>query len=157
LPGTEWTMPPFLREVLLLALAGLSWVTTPKDVRAANGFNFTAIGEIACLFVGIFVCMQGPMEILKERGGELGLSRPWEVFWAAGMLSSFLDHEPTYAVFFETAGVFGVQHGPALHGVQAVDGTIPVDLLRAVSLGAVLLGAITYIGNGPNFMVRSIA
>jgi Na+/H+ antiporter NhaD/arsenite permease-like protein len=157
LPGSHWTVPPFLREGVLLGLAALSWLTTPKGVRAANGFNFTAIGEVACLFVGIFVCMQVPMEILKERGGELGLSRPWEFFWATGLVSSFLDNAPTYAVFFETAGVFGVEHGPALHGVQAVDGTIPVALLRAVSLGAVLMGANTYIGNGPNFMVRSIA
>jgi Na+/H+ antiporter NhaD/arsenite permease-like protein len=126
-------------------------------VRAANGFRFNAIAEVACLFVGIFVCMQVPMEILKERGGELGLSRPWEFFWATGLLSSFLDNAPTYAVFFETAGVFGVEHGPVLHGVQAVDGTIPLALLRAVSLGAVLMGANTYIGNGPNFMVKSIA
>ncbi len=157
LPGTAWKVPAFLREGLLLALAALSWATTPKGVRVANGFRFNAIGEVACLFVGIFVCMQVPMEILKERGGELGLSQPWEFFWATGLLSSFLDNAPTYAVFFETAGVFGVEHGPALHGVQAVDGTIPVSLLRAVSLGAVLMGANTYIGNGPNFMVRSIA
>jgi Na+/H+ antiporter NhaD/arsenite permease-like protein len=157
LPGTDWTVPAFLREGLLLALAGLSWVTTPKSVRAANGFRFNAINEVACLFIGIFVCMQVPMEILKERGGELGLSRPWEFFWATGMLSSVLDNAPTYAVFFETAGVFGVEHGPVLHGVQAVDGTIPVALLRAVSLGAVLMGANTYVGNGPNFMIRTIA
>jgi Na+/H+ antiporter NhaD/arsenite permease-like protein len=157
LPGTDWTAPPFLREGVLLALAGLSWVTTPKGVRVANGFSFNAIGEVACLFIGIFVCMQVPMEILKERGGELGLTRPWEFFWATGLLSSFLDNAPTYAVFFEAAGVFGAEHGPALHGVEAVDGTIPVALLRAVSLGAVLMGANTYIGNGPNFMVRSIA
>jgi Na+/H+ antiporter NhaD/arsenite permease-like protein len=157
LPGSDRTVPPFLREGVLLNLAGLSWLTTPRGVRAANGFNFTAIGEVACLFVGIFVCMQVPMEILKERGDELGLNRPWEFFWATGILSSFLDNAPTYAVFFETAGVFGVEHGPVLHGVQAVDGTIPVALLRAVSLGAVLMGANTYIGNGPNFMVRSIA
>jgi Na+/H+ antiporter NhaD/arsenite permease-like protein len=157
LAGTDWAVPPLLREGALLALAGLSWLTTPKGVREVNGFTFQAIGEVACLFVGIFVCMQVPMEILKERGGELGLSRPWEFFWATGVLSSFLDNAPTYAVFFEVAGVFGVEHGPVLHGVQAVDGTIPVSLLRAVSLGAVLMGASTYVGNGPNFMVRSIA
>jgi Na+/H+ antiporter NhaD/arsenite permease-like protein len=157
LPGTEWAVPAFLREGVLLALAGLSWVTTPRGVRAANGFRFNAIGEVAALFVGVFVCMQVPMEILKERGSELGLSRPWEFFWATGVLSSFLDNAPTYAVFFETAGVFGVEHGTVLHGVQAVDGTIPVALLRAVSLGAVLMGANTYIGNGPNFMVKSVA
>ncbi len=157
LPGTDRAVPPFLREGVLLALAGLSWVATPKGLRAANGFNFHAINEVACLFVGIFVCMQVPMEILKERGGELGLSTPREFFWATGLLSSALDNAPTYAVFFEAAGVFGAEHGPVLHGVEAVNGTIPVALLRAVSLGAVLMGANTYIGNGPNFMVRSIA
>ena len=157
LPGTDWVVPDFVREGVLLALAGMSWVTTPRGVRAANGFNFNAIAEVACVFIGIFVCMQVPMEILQERGGELGLSKPWEFFWATGILSSLLDNAPTYAVFFETAGVFGVEHGPVLHGVAAVDGTIPLSLLRAVSLGAVLMGATTYIGNGPNFMVRSIA
>jgi Na+/H+ antiporter NhaD/arsenite permease-like protein len=157
LVGTDWVVPEFLREAMLLALAGLSWVTTPCGVRAANQFNFTAIGEVACVFIGIFVCMQVPMEILKERGGDLGLTRPWEFFWATGLLSSFLDNAPTYAVFFETAGIFGAEHGPVLYGVEAVDGTIPIALLRAVSLGAVLMGGITYIGNGPNFMVRTIA
>jgi Na+/H+ antiporter NhaD/arsenite permease-like protein len=157
LPGTGWTVPPFLHEGVLLALAALSWVTTPRGMCAASGFSFNAIGEVACLFIGIFVCMQVPMEILKERGGELGLSRPWEFFWATGVLSSFLDNAPTYAVCFEGAGVFGTEHGPVLHGVEAVDATIPVALLRAVSLGAVLMGANSYIGNGPNFMVRTIA
>ncbi len=157
LPGTSWVVPDFVREGALLGLAGLSWITTPRGLRAANGFNFNAIGEVACVFIGIFVCMQVPMEILQERGRELGLTEPWEFFWATGILSSFLDNAPTYAIFFETAGVFGVGYGPVLHGVAAVDGTIPLSLLRAVSLGAVLMGANTYIGNGPNFMVRSIA
>jgi hypothetical protein len=91
----------------------------------------------------IFICMQVPMELLKERGGELGLSQPWQFFWATGLLSSVLDNAPTYAVFFETAAAFGAGHGPVLHGVETINGTIPVALLRAVSLGAVLMGATT--------------
>lgn len=156
-PGTTWIVPPLLREGILLALSALSWVTTPKGVRRANQFNFNAIAEVGSIFIGIFICMQVPMEILQERGRELGLSKPWEFFWATGLLSSFLDNAPTYAVFFETAGNFGGEYGPVIVGVKSMNQTIPEVLLRAVSLGAVLMGANTYIGNGPNFMIKSIA
>lgn len=144
--GTPWIVPRYLREGVLLLLTALSWFTTPKGVRARNQFNFTAIGEVAFLFIGIFICMMPALEILQARGGEVGLKTPSQFFWVTGILSSFLDNAPTYAIFFETA--VSLQPGAKL----------PADpLLIAISVGAVFMGANTYIGNGPNFMVKSIA
>jgi Na+/H+ antiporter NhaD/arsenite permease-like protein len=157
LPGTDLVVPPLLREGVLLALTALGWVTTPGQVRAANRFSFFAINEVAALFLGIFLTMSVPVEILQARGPELGLSTPAAVFWACGGLSSFLDNAPTYVVFFQTAGTLRPAGMPLLHGVETATGAIPLPLLRAISLGAVFMGANTYIGNGPNFMVKSIA
>lgn len=151
LPGkpflkTGWIVAPYLREAIMLLFTALSWFTTPQGVRTKNQFNFTAIGEVAFLFFGIFICMMPPLEILQVRGSELGLTEPWQFFWVTGILSSFLDNAPTYAIFFETA----LSLNP--------EATIPADpLLIALSVGAVFMGANTYIGNGPNFMVKSIA
>ena len=145
---------PFLREIVMLLLVALSLKTTEPAIRKANKFNYHAILEVAALFVGIFICMQVPINILNARGAELGLSEPWHFFWATGILSSFLDNAPTYVVFFETAKVM-----PAGDNMLelAGHGQISVEILRAISLGAVFMGAMTYIGNGPNFMVKSIA
>ena len=90
--------------------------------------------------------------ILKSKGGELGLSKPFEMFWATGALSSFLDNTPTYLVFLTTAGTLG-----ATAGVATTVGTVAVKMLMAISCGAVFMGANTYIGNAPNFMVKSIS
>lgn len=156
LPGTSWVIPDHLREVVQLALCGLSMVLTAKQVREDNQFNFTAIGEVACLFIGIFVTMQVPIELLHMKGPELGLTSPAHFFWAAGSLSSFLDNAPTYVVFFETAKTIPLAAGAAV--LQLPGGAqISVALLTAVSLGSVFMGANTYIGNGPNFLVKSIA
>jgi Na+/H+ antiporter NhaD/arsenite permease-like protein len=155
--GTAFVVPPLLREGVLLALTALGWLTTSAEVRAANRFNFTAIGEVAALFLGIFITMQVPVEILQARGPELGLTEPAHFFWATGLLSSFLDNAPTYVVFFETAGTMRPAGMPLLAGVETATGNIPLPLLTAISLGAVFMGANTYIGNGPNFMVKSIA
>lgn len=158
LVGTNWVVPEhwYLREFVQLAMAGLSWITTSMPIRKANSFNFVAITEVACLFIGIFICMQVPMEILRARGSELGLTQPWHFFWATGALSSFLDNAPTYVVFFQTAN--GMTHAPGPGIFQLLDGNyIRLDLLVAISIGAVFMGANTYIGNGPNFMVKSIA
>jgi Na+/H+ antiporter NhaD/arsenite permease-like protein len=144
--GTEWIVPTYLREAMMLLFTALSWLTTPIGVRARNRFNFTAIGEVAFLFIGIFICMMPPLEILQVRGSELGLTQPWQFFWVTGILSSFLDNAPTYAIFFETARSLNP------------GSTVPADpLLIALSVGGVFMGANTYIGNGPNFMVKSIA
>ena len=153
IPGTSFKPPPFLREGLLLVLSGLSWVGVPgnREIRSLNRFSFTAIAEVACLFLGIFICMQPPITFLHERGAELGLKTPAAFFWASGGLSSFLDNAPTYVVFFQTAQSIGTQAGSA--GRLIPRG----DLLLALSMGAVFMGANTYIGNGPNFMVKTIA
>lgn len=89
---------------------------------------------------------------LKAKGSELGLTQPWQMFWVTGALSSFLDNTPTYLVFFTTAGTLG-----ATSGISTTVGTIGVVMLEAISCGAVFMGANTYIGNAPNFMVKSIA
>jgi Na+/H+ antiporter NhaD/arsenite permease-like protein len=149
-------VPPHMREAVMVAIAGLSLATTPRGLRAENRFNFAAIGEVAALFLGIFITMQAPIELLQVRGPALGLTQPWQFFWATGGLSSFLDNAPTYAVFFETAGSLTSGAGSGI--MQLAGGHfIRTDLLAAVSLGAVFMGAMTYIGNGPNFMVRAIA
>jgi Na+/H+ antiporter NhaD/arsenite permease-like protein len=154
LPGMNWHPFPFMRELLMFGFVALSLVSTPAGVREANKFNYHAIIEVAALFIGIFITMQAPIEILHVKGPDLGLTQPWHFFWATGSLSSFLDNAPTYVVFFETAKSLDVS-GAALH---LTDGSaINEAMLVAISLGAVFMGAMTYIGNGPNFMVKSIA
>jgi len=154
-PGTDWKPFPYLREGVQLLMALMSWITTAIALRKENQFNFVAIGEVACLFIGIFITMQVPIEILRARGAELGLSEPWHFFWATGILSSFLDNAPTYVVYFETASTLPANGMDLMTGVAT--GAIPIPLLIAISCGAVFMGANTYIGNGPNFMVKAIA
>ena len=155
LPGTSIVVGDYQREAVMLILAGLSLATTPRGLRREVEFTYGAIGEVACLFLGIFLTMQVPIEILRAKGGELGLSSPVQFFWATGGLSSFLDNAPTYLVLFETAKA---QPSAGSAVVRLLDGSlIREDLLLAISLGAVFMGANTYIGNGPNFMVKAIA
>lgn len=147
--GTDWHSWMFLREVVQLGLVALSLHFGSKQIREANNFNFAAIVEVAALFVGIFVCMQPALQILSEQGAVLAKSLgPGGYFWATGSLSSFLDNAPTYLVFFKTA-----QDAT----IDSVTGGAPELILKAISLGAVFMGAMTYIGNGPNFMVKAIA
>lgn len=155
LPGTDIVVRDFVREGILLLTAGLSLATTPRGLRKETEFSYAAIAEVACLFLGIFLTMQVPIEILQARGPELGLNTPAHFFWAAGSLSSFLDNAPTYLVFFETAKSLPTSEGIPLVGL--IDGAIRRDLLIAISLGAVFMGANTYIGNAPNLMVKLIA
>lgn len=147
-PGTSWHAWVYLREAVQLGLVLLSLALSPGGIRRDNNFNYVAIVEVAALFVGIFLCMQPPLQILHVHGPSLGLVSPAHFFWASGSLSSVLDNAPTYAVFFQAAQSLGGE--PAVAGVQQ-------SLLAAVSLGSVFMGAMTYIGNGPNFMVKSIA
>jgi Na+/H+ antiporter NhaD/arsenite permease-like protein len=158
-PGTNWVVPPHLREVVMLAFVGLSLVLTPRELRRENEFNYVAIAEVAALFIGIFITMQVPIEILHSVGPSLadtGFVHPWQYFWATGLLSSALDNAPTYKIFFETANQLTHTPGPGI--IKLVTGDlIRDDLLIAISCGAVFMGANTYIGNGPNFMVKAIA
>lgn len=156
LPGTSIQPFRFLRELVMLGFVGLSLVTTPRGVRADNRFNYHAIIEVAALFIGIFITMQVPIQVLHVMGDQLGVEKPWQFFWATGLLSSFLDNAPTYVVFFETADAMTHAPGPGI--LNLIGGHyIREDILIAISLGAVFMGANTYIGNGPNFMVKSIA
>ena len=151
LPGSDWHPWMFLREAVLLALVAASLAFGSRDVRTRNGFTYAAILEVAALFLGIFVCMQPALALLHEHGAGLGISSPQAFFWATGSLSSVLDNAPTYLVFFKTA-----QGLPLPDGAATMAG-VEVGRLAGVSLGAVFLGAMTYIGNGPNFMVKAIA
>ncbi|RJP37905.1 MAG: sodium:proton antiporter [Phycisphaerales bacterium] len=158
LPGGGPVAPPLVREMAMLALVGASLLATPKWVRMDNQFNYHAIIEVAALFIGIFICMQVPIEILRASGETLSqvIKHPWHFFWFTGALSSFLDNAPTYVVFFETADTMTPPGTPGV--VTLLDGTVIRETwLIAISLGAVFMGAMTYIGNGPNFMVKSIA
>jgi Na+/H+ antiporter NhaD/arsenite permease-like protein len=138
---------PF-REIAILALAGLSLWRTPREVRLANGFSSRPMIEVAVLFLGIFLTMLPALELLHRRGGELGVRESWQFFWATGALSSFLDNAPTYLVFLALAQSLG--QSPEVVGVPHV-------ILAGISAGAVFMGANTYIGNAPNFMVKGIA
>jgi Na+/H+ antiporter NhaD/arsenite permease-like protein len=136
------------REGAIVALAALSLWRTPRDVRRANGFTSYPIVEVAVLFFGIFLTMIPALDLLRARGGELGVREPWQFFWATGVLSSFLDNAPTYLTFLALGQGLGL--APEVVGV-------PHAILAAISVGAVSMGANSYIGNAPNFMVKSIA
>ncbi|MEX2559605.1 MAG: sodium:proton antiporter, partial [Pirellulales bacterium] len=155
LPGTDWIPWLYLREAVQLGLVGLSLLFGSRDVRGANRFNYHAIVEVAALFVGIFICMQPALQILDARGPDLGLRTAQQFFWWTGGLSSVLDNAPAYLVFFETASA--LPHDPQVAGPGVQPVGVGAALLTAISLGSVFMGAMTYIGNGPNFMVKAIA
>lgn len=144
----------FVREWVMIGLAGLSWITTPKEYREKQSFNWAPILEVAALFIGIFITMIPALLLLQSKGAQLGMTQPWEFFWSTGLLSSFLDNAPTYLTFFSVAQV---SHLDTLYPALDVIQQIPVNILAGISLGAVFMGALTYIGNGPNFMVKAIA
>ena len=148
----ELTVPAMIEIVIILLAALLSFKTTEEKIRTQNHFTWGAIKEVAVLFIGIFITMQPALALLKTMGPELGVSEPYQMFWATGMLSSFLDNTPTYLVFLTTAGTLGFTSG-----IATTVGTISVKVLTAISCGAVFMGANTYIGNAPNFMVKSIS
>ena len=157
-PGIILELQNIARDLLLLGIAGVSWVVTSKASRELNGFNWEPIAEVAKVFFGIFLSMIPAIAILKAgTDGALagvinmvtnadGTPNNPMYFWLTGLLSSFLDNAPTYVVFFNTAG------GDAVHLMTDLAPT-----LLAISASAVFMGANTYIGNAPNFMVRSIA
>ncbi len=155
LPGTDIYPVEFAREGILVLFLVLSILTTPRGLRKETEYSNAAIIEVGCLFLGIFLTMQIPIEILQARGSQLGLTAPAHFFWASGMLSSMLDNAPTYVVFLETAKSLPVRDGMQLVGLT--QSSVRADLLAAVSLGAVFMGANTYIGNAPNLMVKLIA
>lgn len=155
--GAAWHFG--VQEGLLLGLAAASFAVTRPEVRAANRFEFGPIVEVAVVFAGIFITMVAPLEILNTVGAGLGLVRPWHYFWATGGLSAFLDNAPTYLAFTAAAaGAEGVSTAdPRFLATFLSRGEGASAILAAISAGAVLMGAMTYVGNGPNFMVKAIA
>jgi Na+/H+ antiporter NhaD/arsenite permease-like protein len=148
-------LPPGVQEAGLLLAAALSWATTPRALREENRFGFAPIAEVAAIFAGIFATMVPALAVLNARGGALGLHTPAQFFWASGLLSSFLDNAPTYLTFASVGS--GLSGTDAAHLGALVAHPSGSELLVAVSAGSVLMGANTYIGNGPNFMVKAIA
>jgi len=143
-------LPSPWREAAMLGIAGASYALTPKEVRENNGFSFGPIVEVGVLFAGLFVCL-APVEVsLAENASRLPVQHAWQLFWGSGLLSSVLDNAPTYAAFAAMAR--GLSHGHP----DLVAGITPVQL-AAVSVGSVVMGATTYIGNGPNLVVKAIA
>jgi Na+/H+ antiporter NhaD/arsenite permease-like protein len=141
---------PGLREGAIALIAAVSYFGTPRPVHEKNGFSLGPIIEVAILFAGLFACL-APLEYnLGRSASGLPIHDAWQLFWASGILSSVLDNAPTYAAFSALAR--GASHGQA----ALVAGLTPVKL-AAVSVGSVVMGATTYIGNGPNLMVKAIA
>ena len=137
-----------LREVVFIIIIILSMVTTKKKVRQDNNFSWTPILEVACVFCGIFATMTPALMFLESMKENIQavLSEPWQYVYCTGTLSAFLDNAPTAMVFNQMAP-----------SNAAIAGLAADPFLRAISMGAVFFGALTYIGNGPNFMVKSIA
>ena len=146
------TVPAIIEIVVILVAALLSFKTSSPAIRQANHFTWGAIKEVAVLFIGIFITMQPALMLLKQYGPTLGLETPFQMFWITGLLSSFLDNTPTYLVFLTTACTMG-----ASSGLSTALGIVPEQMLLAISCGAVFMGANSYIGNAPNFMVKAIS
>ncbi|HPI75361.1 MAG TPA: sodium:proton antiporter [bacterium] len=138
---------------LMALMAALSLIATPKPIREENGFSWFPVKEVAILFAAIFACMIPALNILEYKGqtGALTLTHAWQYFWMAGGLSSFLDNAPTYLTFLSLGKTIGGAGCVAVYG-----GCVPQHILLAIAMGAVFFGAMSYIGNAPNFMVKSI-
>jgi Na+/H+ antiporter NhaD/arsenite permease-like protein len=157
----------FSREIAMLGAAAVSWRFTPKFVHEENHFSFGPIKEVAFLFVGIFLTMMPALGYIDRHGGDFKVTKPIHYYVAAGSLSSVLDNAPTYVTFLRLAETTAKKDLPGdaperapteIERVAAMCAN-PTDarLIIAVSMGAVFFGAMTYIGNVPNFMVKSIA
>jgi Na+/H+ antiporter NhaD/arsenite permease-like protein len=156
--GTGVPLQALVRDALLLVVTGVSLAITPAGVRQKNQFTWAPMQEVAALFIGIFLTMVPVLSMLKAGTagpfaalvhavtGPDGQPLPMAYFWLCGLLSSFLDNAPTYLVFFNLAG-----------GDPDVLMTTGAATLAAISAGAVFMGANSYIGNAPNFMVKAIA
>jgi len=135
-------------DFVMLAAASLSLLLSPRHHHRENRFAWGPIVEVAILFIGIFVTIGPALALLKEHGAKVGVTEPWQYFWLTGGLSAFLDNAPTY-IAFGTLAAEGDDFS-----VLAANRPL---VLAAISCGAVFMGACSYIGNGPNFMVKAIA
>lgn len=152
--GTHVGLEYVAQIAIIFVAMILSWFTTSRDDRSRNHFEWAPIAEVAKLFIGIFITMIPALALLRAYGASLGIDTPVEFFWSTGFLSSFLDNSPTYVVFLTTAGTLG---SDAANALQTTVGVVDPSILLAISAGAVFMGALTYIGNAPNFMVKTIA
>ena len=145
-------VPAPWRMLLMLAATGGSLLLGETAARHANQFTYAPMIEVAVLFLGIFLTMAPALEFLDQHGASLGVNTPARFFWVTGAFSAFLDNAPAYVTFFEAARAQAnlTLGGPTVAGV-------PDIWLKAISLGAVFMGANSYIGNGPNFMVKAVA
>lgn len=147
--------PLFLREGIMLAAAVGAYLMTPRRIHLLNEFNFFPIKEVAILFAGIFATMVPALDWLSVNAHQLGLSEPGHFYWATGILSAFLDNAPTYLNFLTAAmGAEGFNVDNRAHVLEFI--AAHSNTLRSISIAAVFFGAATYIGNGPNFMCKSI-
>jgi Na+/H+ antiporter NhaD/arsenite permease-like protein len=145
----------WIREVIMLAAAVGSYLTTPKTLHEKNDFNFHPIVEVAILFAGIFAAMVPTLDWLSFNASQLGLTTPGAFYWATGLTSSVLDNAPSYLNFLAAAmGLEGYAVDDKAHILEWI--ATHSHMLRSISIAAVFFGAATYIGNGPNFMVKSI-
>ena len=154
--GTLIAVPAGWREPLVVLTALASYLATAKRIRAANNFTFAPLKEVGWLFLGIFGTMMPVLEYMERSAGKLGLSSNAAFYWGTGLLSGVLDNAPTYLAFL--AAAFG------LHGLDINDSSHISRFLSeggreliAISLGAAFFGALTYIGNAPNLLVKTIA
>ncbi|MHB1686310.1 MAG: sodium:proton antiporter [Ignavibacteriaceae bacterium] len=150
-------LPFGIREIIMFAVVYFSYKTSDQGILKANEFNFEPIKEVAFLFVGIFVTMLPALELVAVEAKALGDKLNVDVFyWVTGLLSAVLDNTPTYMNFLSAAmGKYMLDVGNKLHVQHFV--SVDIIYLEAISISAVLFGAMTYIGNGPNFMVKSIS
>ncbi len=143
----------FVREAVLIGLIFASKFTTKGHVREHNKFTLHPIQEVAYLFIGIFITMIPALILLEHHGKELGITETWQFFWVTGLFSGVLDNAPTYLTFLSLAkGTLGMTNV-----AQILADPYAESILKAISVGAVFMGALTYIGNAPNFMVKSVA
>jgi Na+/H+ antiporter NhaD/arsenite permease-like protein len=154
--GALIAVPAGWREPLMILIAVGSYLATPRRIREANSFTFAPLKEVGWLFLGIFGTMVPVLEYMEHSAGKLGLHTNFAFYWATGLLSGLLDNAPTYLVFFATAlGLHGLDNNDSSHIAKFIfeNGRE----LTAISLGATCFGALTYIGNAPNLMVKTIA
>jgi len=176
--GAVFIVEP-LREVVMIIAAAAGYFTTKRQIHEQNHFKFTPLKEVAVLFATIFVTMVPALDWLELNAGSIGITRPAQFYWYSGLLSAVLDNAPTYLNFLSASfGLHGLNvnnpiHMQAMLGILSESQMKNIHLLQtfqirhvtlqswkyiqAISVGSVLFGAITYLGNGPNFMVKSIA
>ncbi|HNI27800.1 MAG TPA: sodium:proton antiporter, partial [Leptospiraceae bacterium] len=142
----------FVREAVMILLIVASKITSDPKLREHNKFTLGPIQEVAYLFIGIFITMIPALILLETNGKALGVTKPWQFFWASGAFSSVLDNAPTYLTFLSL--IKGLGYSSVQEILANADAS---SLLKAISVGSVFMGANTYIGNAPNFMVKSVA